>query len=170
MAKQTRKVRRRDLEAAERDFFEANLTYSIMVLANLISRNTSTETLAGFPVSLNEWRLLRLLFIFGPVCATDIIETLAMDKTTVSRAVTSLHRSGYVELGSNPEDRRQTLILLTDKGRQLHGRIAPRDEAVDRAFEELLSATELKYFHRIMRKLRRFAQQLHGNGEGVRGS
>lgn len=160
MPKKPPKTARGDIRAAEQKLFEGNLTYSIMVLANLIGRNTSNHTLADFPVTVNEWRILRVASIFGPVCATDIISTLAIDKTTVSRAITSLHKGGYVDLAPNPDDRRQTLIVLTNKGWKLHGKIAPVDESIDKSFEDVLTATEINYFHRIMRKLRPFAQQL----------
>lgn len=164
MPKKIRNAARADIKAAEQELFEANLTYSIMVLANLIGRNTSNHTLANFPVSVNEWRVLRVASIFGPVCASDVISTLAIDKTTISRAITSLHNGGYIDLKPNPDDRRQTLIVLTSKGWRLHAKIAPIDESIDQSFEDVLTETEIKYFHRIMRKLRPFAQKL-GSGK-----
>ena len=160
MSTAARRATSAEIGAAESQLFEGNLTYSIMVLANLIGRNTSNHTLLNFPIALNEWRVLRVASIFGPICASDVISTLAMDKTTVSRAITNLHRAGYVELTANPEDRRQTLLMLTNKGWKLHRRVAPMDEAVDQSFEDLLTPTEIKYFHRIMRKLRPFARRL----------
>lgn len=160
MSKHSTKIKHHELRDAGQQLFETNLTYSIMVLANLIGRNTSHHTLAKFPINMNEWRVLRMASIMGPVCAADVTATLAIDKSTVSRAVTGLHRSGLVDLAPNPQDRRQTFIVLTRKGWRLHGRIAPLDEAVDRSFESALTANEIASFHSIMRKLRSFAQQL----------
>lgn len=163
MPKRHPEPRQANKTSAEKKLFGENLTFSVMVLANLIGRNTSNQTLANFKINVNEWRVLRVASMLDQVCAADVTGTLGMDKTTVSRAITNLHRAGYIELQPNADDRRQTLIVLTDKGWTLHGRIAPVDETVDRSFEKQLTATEIDYFRRIMVKLRTFAQQLGDN-------
>lgn len=149
-----------DTARTEAEFFEGNITYSIIVLANMISRNTSSKTLSQFSISINEWRVLRMTRAFGPICAADVINTLAMDKTTVSRAITNLHAGKLISLAPNARDRRQTLVDLTPKGRRLHDKIAPLDEKVDKSFEAVLTDEEIQQFHSIMRKLRPSAQKL----------
>lgn len=150
----------RDLAEAEARFFEQNVAYSIMVLANLIARITTQGALTDSSLTLPAWRVLRIVQVFGPLSAASIIATIGMDKTTVSRMITYLHDAQLIELNANAADRRQTLISLTPAGRRLHDRIAPTDDQFDRSFESLLSASQLKTFHEAMRKLRAHAQSL----------
>lgn len=156
------------LEAREREFFANNLAYSVMVLANLIGRITNQTTLQDFALGINEWRVMRMVHIFGPISAADIILTIGMDKTTISRTVTNLHDAGYIKLTPNPRDRRQTLISLTPAGTRMHNKIVPTDLAFDRSFEALLTPTELGHFRTVMNKLRPHAQQLLAQVQGTR--
>ena len=149
-----------DLEAAESKFFDSNLAYSIIVLANLIARNTSRHTLRDAPVNVNEWRILRLVETFGPICASDVIELFGIDKTTAGRAVSRLSDLKLVKPAPDPADRRRTLISSTSAGRRLHARIAPRDRAYDASFEKVLSRDEVRRFHQLMKRLRPHAQRL----------
>ena len=156
---------RQSIAGKEQAFFDRHLAYSIMVLANLISRNTSRRTLAGTPLKINDWRVLRLTQMFGPLCAIDVINLLGLDKTTTSRAIGRLDELDLVELAPNPDDRRQTLISLTAKGRAMYDHVAPRDRASDSSFQRVLTAAELRRFHLLMGKLRRHAQQLLDKSE-----
>lgn len=156
------------LEAREREFFASNLTYSVMVLANLIGRITNQMTLQESTLGINEWRVMRMVHIFGPISAAEIILTIGMDKTTVSRTVTNLHNAGLIKLTPNPRDRRQTLISLTAPGVKMHNKIIPLDQDFDTSFEALLTPTEISYFQNIMNKLRPHAQQLLAEVQGTR--
>lgn len=154
------RARVRRLEEATAEFFEHNTTYSIMVVANLIARITTQSALAGCSLTLPEWRVLRLVHIFGPLSAAEITTTIGMDKTTVSRVITRLHRARLLGLSTDVTDRRRTFVALTPAGRRLHGRIAPVDERFDRTFELLLSSSELGVFRRVVRKLKAHAESL----------
>lgn len=143
----------------EEDFYDNHLAYSIMVLANLITKHTSQVTLASASISINEWRVLRLVSIFGPISAADIINTIGMDKTTVSRTITGLHKANLIRLHTNSADRRKTLLTLTAAGKKIHNKINPLAEASDRSFEQQLSDDERKHIGPIMHKLRRYAKE-----------
>lgn len=157
-------------EEEQSKFFESNLAFSIMVLANLIARITTQNALVDSKLSLSEWRVLRVANIFGPLSAADIIATIGLDKTTVSRMITRLHEAQLIKLLPNPSDRRQTLIALTVAGTRLHDRIAPVDENFDRSFESLLSAGDLAAFREVMRKLRSHAVSLTAQLSTARGA
>jgi len=144
----------------EEDFYRNHLAYSIMVLANLITKHTSQTTLAESHVNINEWRILRLISLFGPMSAAHIITTIGMDKTTVSRTVTALHKAKLIKLQVHSEDRRQTLLSLTAAGRKILDKIGPLAEASDRSFESELTADELKLIRPIMSKLHKYVKSI----------
>lgn len=151
------------VEQREAKFFSDNVAYSIIVLANVIARYTSQHTLRGLDLNVNDWRLLRLAKIFGPISAAEIIATIAMDKTTVSRAITKAHERKLIKLAPNPSDRRQTFVMLTAAGAKLLERHGTLDEQFDRSFEMQLSEEEQESFHRIMGKLRGHAHEMLKN-------
>jgi len=131
-----------------------------MTLANLIARSTAQRTLARTGLSLNAWRVLRYATSAAAPSAAGAVTLLAMDKTTVSRAVRELVKAGLVRLVPNPADRRQGLIRITEAGRRLYRRTAPVDRAVDASFERQLTAGERTRLAPIFAKLHRHARSL----------
>lgn len=55
--------------------------------------------------------------------ATDLAAHYALDKSTVSRQVTALERSGLLERRPDPEDHRVQVLHLTDAGRSILGQV-----------------------------------------------
>lgn len=148
-----------DLAARRELFFGDNLAFAIMVLSNMIARNTTARVLASAELTIHEWRTLRLVQIFGPLVAVDIIDTLAMDKTTVSRNITALYQHGFLELHPNPSDRRHTLISVTPAGAKKIASILPADEDADASYERHLTVTEKRQLSKLLLKLYRGSKQ-----------
>jgi DNA-binding MarR family transcriptional regulator len=57
--------------------------------------------------------------------AKDIEAERHLHKTVVSRAIAKLRARGLLDLKNNAEDRRESFLLLTSKGRKLYGEIIP---------------------------------------------
>ena len=136
------------------------ITYYLMSIANLIARNTAHRTLSGSGLSLNEWRVLRFVALAPSSLASDVIASLGIDKTTVSRAIARLGTRRLVVLKINPEDRRETRLSLSAAGRRLHDRYHPVDQAVDASFEKRLSRSEATTLRRLLVKLHTHATSL----------
>ncbi|MDF2986185.1 MAG: MarR family transcriptional regulator [Eubacterium sp.] len=62
--------------------------------------------------------IVRWLLSYGPASATYLAESTAMDRSSVSRLLTQLKKSGYVRSETHPEDRRGVLLSLTAIGRE----------------------------------------------------
>jgi DNA-binding MarR family transcriptional regulator len=54
----------------------------------------------------------------------EFVQALALEKSTVSRLIDGLEKHGLAVRTQDPDDSRQKLIVLTDKGREI------RDESV----------------------------------------
>lgn len=61
--------------------------------------------------------LVRWLLAYGPSSATSLAESLAMDRSSVSRLVAQLKKAGYVHSEPDPLDRRGVVLSVTDLGR-----------------------------------------------------
>ena len=75
------------------------------------------------PVGLTsgQFSLLNAINRPEPPTLGPVAQLLAMDRTTVTAALKPLEREGLVEITTDPDDRRNRRIRLTDKG---HGVLA----------------------------------------------
>jgi len=145
---------KKDIGDLENEFFDTHVAYSIVALANLITLNTMKNILAETQLSVNEWRILRMTYIYNSISAADVINIFGLDKTTTSRAISKLGEAKLIKLSVNPRDKRQTYILLTAAGKRLHDKIILRDNISDESIEKILSRQEIRSFHKTMNKLR----------------
>lgn len=74
---------------------------------------------AGFDLSAEEWALLMVLWRDGPTGMTRLADITLRDRTTVTRLVDRLIRKGLVLRQGAARDRRQVVIDLTKRGREI---------------------------------------------------
>ena len=67
--------------------------------------------------------LLMVLWDAGPQRQTDLGAELGMDSAGTTRVVQRLEQAGFVRRRPDPEDRRATLVEVTDRGQQLRERV-----------------------------------------------
>ncbi|MGW3018003.1 MarR family winged helix-turn-helix transcriptional regulator [Streptomyces longwoodensis] len=60
----------------------------------------------------------------------EIAERVHLSQSALSRLIARLEKDGLVERGLCSEDRRGVRVVLTAKGRALHGRVLPVQRAV----------------------------------------
>ncbi len=72
------------------------------------------------PVGLTngQFSLLMSLNRPRPPGMRPVSKLLAMDRTTLTAALKPLQRQGYVEIETDPDDRRGRLLVLTGRGRE----------------------------------------------------
>jgi len=61
---------------------------------------------------------LVMIFTRGPITVNKLSEYLVMDRTTLGRNLKPLERDGLIEIIQG-KDRRQKLVSITDKGKEL---------------------------------------------------
>ncbi|MFF7529096.1 MarR family winged helix-turn-helix transcriptional regulator [Streptomyces bobili] len=87
-------------------------------------------------LSLVSYTLLGHLEDSGGCRATDLAAHYALDKSTVSRQVTALERSGLIERRQDRTDHRVQVLHLTDAGRSILAQVTESRRA---AFRERLA-------------------------------
>ncbi|WP_326725135.1 MULTISPECIES: MarR family winged helix-turn-helix transcriptional regulator [unclassified Streptomyces] len=87
-------------------------------------------------LSLVSYTLLGHLEERGGCRATDLAAHYALDKSTVSRQVAALERSGLIERRLDPEDHRVQVLHLTETGTEI---LAQVTESRREAFRERLA-------------------------------
>ena len=82
-----------------------------------------------------------------------LCELSALDKMTVSKALTGLEGMAFLTRTQNQEDTRANVISLTQEGETLVRTLVPLVEGVDEAFFGEISRWDMRDVMRVLRKL-----------------
>ncbi|NUU77655.1 MarR family winged helix-turn-helix transcriptional regulator [Paenibacillus xylanilyticus] len=99
------------------------------------------------------FHLVRWLYSYGPTSAAALAEATAMDRSSVSRLIKQLEKSGYVSKEPDPNDRRGVLLSLTELGQQSTVSALKEKESV---FYDRISRWDDKELERFTSMLRQF--------------
>ncbi len=79
---------------------------------------------AGVDVDRSGILILAALHRLGPLRLSDLAADVGLDRSTISRQVAAVVRSGYVQKTSDPADARASLLTLTPRGQGARRRLA----------------------------------------------
>ena len=133
---------RRKTKAEESFSLRGFLPYQLAVLAEYTSSRFAEVYSVKFGLTIPEWRVLATVGECDMLRAKDIEAERHLHKTVVSRAIAKLRARGLVELKNNAEDRRESFLLLTAKGRRLYSEIVPLARVYSDEIVATLSAAE----------------------------
>ena len=127
--------------------------YRINTLANTISKAIAQIYITRFNLTRPECRILASLSDKTGLTAQDIAHITILDKMQVSRAVAQLEADGLVKRKQDQHDRRNKILHLTQRGRDLFDKIVPLARARENNILSALSADERANLATIMNKL-----------------
>lgn len=130
-------------------------------LSNKMSIGASVVYNQMFNINITEWRIMSLLAIEQPITAKRICEVIGLDKGTVSRSLARLDKDGMINIQVNPQDRRETLILLTRSGAELHNKIIKIALEREQKMLEPLSEADKDEFIRMLNVLNKHIVKLN---------
>ncbi len=137
---------------------DAFLPYRLNVLANLTSTALAQVYSRQFGISIPEWRVLVTLGQNPdgegkPVTQKAVCAHTHLDKTKMSRAVTSLEGRKLLLREVNGSDRREAFLSLTPSGFGLLAEITPLALAFAKNLEDCVSGEELAIFNQVLTAL-----------------
>lgn len=101
-------------------------------------RHRSREALAPFDVAPSQMRALGTLIRHGPVRSGALAKHLGIAPRSATEVVDALEARGLVHREADPDDRRATLVVVTDAGRELAASLRrARATEADRLFTGL---------------------------------
>ena len=107
-------------------------------------------------VTANDMHVIEAVDMEGARNMTSVAKTLGVTTGTLTIAVNSLVKKGYVERVRSEEDRRVVLISLSEKGRKAYLHHQRFHEQMIEAIVEELSAEEQVVLAKALVKLDRF--------------
>jgi DNA-binding MarR family transcriptional regulator len=121
---------------------ERFLPYRLSILSNTVSQAIATDYQQRYDLSTTEWRVMAVLARYDRLSAREVAERTAMDKVAVSRALSRLVEAGRVERDTHGEDRRRSVLWLSEAGWAVHDVVAPLARAHERHLLAKLSEEE----------------------------
>ena len=100
--------------------------YHAVVLADLISRHTHRIAKAEAGLNISQWRVLAAVADKPGRTAAEVTNLTPMDKTIVSRAVSSLIEAGLIKKTPSKTDKRRLSLKTTRSGQKAYVKIAKR--------------------------------------------
>ncbi|WDR01398.1 MarR family transcriptional regulator [Devosia algicola] len=73
--------------------------------------------LRPYDIGSTQWYVLYQLANYGPTAQRDFLGLLKIEKPTLSDVVAALVRKGFIDQASDPTDRRQRVLTLTNVGK-----------------------------------------------------
>lgn len=136
-------------------------------LAAQVSQDLAEIYAERFAIDIPQWRVLATLGAGRPITAQAIVASTRTHKSTISRAVASLLRRGWLRRLHHDADRRQRLLDLTPAGRAAYNDIVPLVLAYEAELLARLTASEQAALDRGIAALERGLGLGHaGTGDG----
>jgi DNA-binding MarR family transcriptional regulator len=89
----------------------------------------------------------------GPLTPSEIGSRVIVPSATMTATLDTLERRGWIERRGNPEDRRSTLVAVTEEGRRVVDRLLPGIRALENASMARLTPKELDTLLRLLGKV-----------------
>ena len=129
------------------------LPYRLSILSNTISQAIADDYQSRHDISMTAWRVMAVLARYAGLSAREVAERTAMDKVAVSRALARLVEAGRVDRAVHDNDKRRSVLNLSDAGWAIHDEVAPMARAREREVLAKLDAEERVWLTRILDKL-----------------
>ena len=142
------------------------LPYRRSVLSNRTSDAIAREYSQRFALGVTEWRVMAVLGRYPDLSANQVAQRTAMDKVAVSRAVAKLLDSGRLLRAFDDDDRRRSVLRLSEAGYAIYDQIVPLALGFERQLLGDMDATERTLLFRLLDRLDEL--ELRAEGETVR--
>ena len=93
--------------------------YPLIYIALIRKKNTQTidRLLKPHGLNTNMWRVFGSLHDYGGLHISELSDRIAIERTQLSRIIDQAEAQGYVVRAPSEQDRRQTRLNLTKKGK-----------------------------------------------------
>lgn len=138
------------------------LPYRLSVVSNRISQRIADTYMARFGIGITEWRVIAVLGREPGLSANAVAERTAMDKVAVSRALARLLERGLVQRDTHGEDRRRSVLELSETGYGIYDEVVPLALAREQALLAHFAEGEKAQLETLLEKLARGLRELDG--------
>ncbi|GAB2890408.1 hypothetical protein GCM10027093_26790 [Paraburkholderia jirisanensis] len=106
--------------------------------------------LAAYEVSFGHWAFLRILWERDGITQKELSDEAGVMTPTTFTAVTAMEKLGYVERRQSAENKKNTYVYLTAKGKALKKKLVPLAEEVNEISVTGLKDAEIKVARKVL--------------------
>jgi DNA-binding MarR family transcriptional regulator len=106
--------------------------------------------LAQHEVSFGHWAFLRILWETDGLTQKELSDEAGITTPTTFAAVTAMEKLGYVERRYAPDNRKNTHVYLTPRGRALKKKLVPLAEEVNEISVKGVKNTEIAIARKVL--------------------
>lgn len=99
-----------------------HIGYVSQALRNNITKRFNEN---GYDITFAQWPMLVTLWHFENLSQNAVSKMMQRDKTSVARMLSGMENNMLISRETDPNDRRNKLINLTDKGKELVSQLVP---------------------------------------------
>ncbi len=129
------------------------LPYQLSIVTNRISTSFARLYSEKFNISIPEWRVMAVLGQQPGMSADEVCSETEMEKVPVSRAVTKLLNRGLINRDFSGQDRRRSILHLSDSGYGMYTQIVPLALAYEMELKAVLTPEEQSQLGMLLEKL-----------------
>src|SRR5262245_3238573 len=131
---------------------QESLGYQVNHLARLLAQalRSRIEELGVVP---GQFAQLLALYEQDGLTQSELSRRVRIEQPTMAVTLKRMERDGLVERVPDPSDRRQALVLLTERARRLEGDLTDAAQAINAEAVDGLSAAEISAFMRTLDRL-----------------
>jgi DNA-binding MarR family transcriptional regulator len=105
------------------------LLLAMLLVQNSLERR-SEAFFQPFGLTASKFNILNLLSMKnGPMDQSELVDQLLVGKSSISIVLNRMVRDNLIRRESHPKDRRQVVLVITKKGREIWSKVAPDYEA-----------------------------------------
>ena len=107
----------------------------------------------GIEISGGQGRILFILWKTDHLTISEISEKTSLAKNTVSVVINGMVNKGIVERNINPQNRRQTIVTLTEYAKSLQAKYEMVSQQMNTLFYQGFSEKEQKQFEQYLARI-----------------
>jgi DNA-binding MarR family transcriptional regulator len=126
--------------------------FNLHRLAGLSTKIAAAELKPTYGLTVNEWEVISVLDYLGAVPTYVVAQRAGIERSYLTRTVSSLQKRGYLERRENSKDRRVTIVSLTEEGRRIAKKILADARRRNERVLGNLSPAERDQLHMLIEK------------------
>lgn len=136
------------------------LPYQLSIASNAVSACIAEAYGSRFGLRMTEWRVMAVLGDAGASTQRELAGLTLMDKVAVNRACKMLEDRGLAGREPNAKDGRSHLLALTEAGEEMHGRIMPAAQEMEKRLFEPFDESQRQTLREMLERLRARAEEI----------
>ncbi len=139
---------------------ERFLPYRLSVTSNKISGIIADTYKDKFGISITEWRIMAVLGGYPGSSADEVSAKTQIEKSILSRAISKLLQRNLIEREFDAEDRRRSILTLSDTGIDVYNEVVPISYDYESRFMACFSDEEQAQFRDLLDRLYHHADRV----------